>query len=70
MILTEIAIPISSKTLLRLYYYDKLWAEGMPLFEELELKTIGYLLDSECFALFCNSKRAGELQLEMLAEMN
>ena len=68
--LMDFPIPISNITLLELYYYDKLWCEGMVLFEELSEKRLYYLLYSECFEMFVNSDRAKELQLEMLAKLN
>ena len=70
MIIMDFPIPISNNKLLELYYYDKVFSAGMPEFYELSSKRKGYLSDSLCFALFVNSQRAKELQLEMLAKMN
>ena len=66
----EIAIPIKTLTLLRLYYNDKVWEEGMPEFDDVDHKTRGFLLDSVCFALFQSSHRAEDLYFEMLAKNN
>lgn len=63
-------IPISTLTLLELYWYDKVWEEGMPEFDDLSVERKRLIIDSDCFALFVNSQRAKELQLEMLARMN
>lgn len=63
-------IPISTITLLELYWYDKLWYDGMPEFCDLGFERINYLIDSTCFQNFIGSDRAKELQLEMLATLN
>jgi len=69
-ILMEFEVPISTITLLELYWYDKLWCEGMPDFEDLPEERINYLVDTMCFQNFIGSERAKELQLEMLATLN
>ena len=63
-------IPISTLTLLELYWYDKVWEEGMPHYDELSVERKRLIIDSDCFALFANSQRCKDLQLEMLARMN
>lgn len=70
MIRMDFDIPISTLTLLELYWNDKVWEEGMPEFYELSVERKRFIMDSYCFALFVNSQRAKELQLEMLARMN
>ena len=59
-------IPISTLTLLELYWNDKVWDEGMPEFEELSVERKRLIMDSYCFALFANSQRAKDL----LAKLN
>ena len=34
-VLMEFEVPISTITLLELYYYDKLWCDDMPDFDDL-----------------------------------
>lgn len=63
-------IPISTLTLLELYWYDKVWEEGMPHFSDLSVERKYLIIDSDCFALFVNSARAKDLQIEMLAKLN
>jgi len=63
-------IPINTLTLLEWYWYDKVWEEGMPEFDELSVERKRLIIDSDCFALFVNSQRAKELQIEMLAKLN
>ncbi len=63
-------IPISTLTLLELYWYDKVWEEGMPHFDDLSVERKYLIIDSDCFALFANSQRCKDLQLEMLAKLN
>ena len=69
-VLMEFDVPISTITLLELYYYDKLWCDDMPDFDDLPEERIDYLVDSMCFQNFIGSERAKELQLEMLAILN
>lgn len=69
-VLMEFEVPISTITLLELYYYDKLWCDDMPDFDDLPEERIDYLVDSMCFQNFIGSERAKELQLEMLAILN
>jgi hypothetical protein len=64
-----IQLPIKRETLLKLYYKDKVWEEGMPLYEGLKEDTKMYLSESYCFALFVNSQRAQDLHILML-ELN
>ena len=66
----DFSIPINTLTLLEWYWYDKVWEEGMPEFDELSVERKRLIIDSDCFALFVNSQRAKELQIEMLARMN
>lgn len=66
----DFPIQITDITLLELYYYDKLWEEGMPNFEELSKDRLDYLLYSDCFEMFADSDRAKVLQLDMLAKLN
>ena len=63
-------IPISTLTLLELYWYDKVWEEGMLHYVDLSVERKRLIIDSDCFALFANSQRCKDLQLEMLARMN
>jgi len=70
MIRMDFDIPINTLTLLQLYWYDKVWEEGMPEFDELSVERKRLIIDSDCFALFVNSQSAKELQIEMLARMN
>lgn len=66
----EIPSKLSVMTLLRLYWYDKIYKEGEPEFEELSAERLQYLAVTECFYNFCNSKRAKELEIEMYEMLN